>query len=480
MTGAPARARIPTILVALLLGSTTLFAQTPPVAPADDARLKQLEQKLDQLLQQAAEIRQQLDQLRGAQPAAPAPVDDLTAVDTVPNAPAPPAAATQPASAPIAAVAAPAAAEAQVINNPSTTAASKVFNPDTSVIGNFLAHAGDRNPFENVAHGTGALPDPLEAGHPTGDLRAPATLDEMEVAFEAFVDPYAKAKVFLSITPEGAEIEEGYANFFALPKDLTAKAGKFKAAFGKANTWHTHQRPWADQPLVIHNFFGDEGLNDAGVSVTKIIANPANVYLDVTGEVLAGRSGIFHGEGGSQLLYVGHLKAYRDLTENANLEAGLSYARGTTPGLYDVAGTLESIAGERNQFEGIDLTYRWKPLSRGLYRSLILRTEAIANQRPSSRDLWGFYSSADYQFGQRWYTGVRVDRSAVPPFATATNLFDNVVDRGASATLSFWPSEFSQLRAQFRRTHYGHTDRTFNELLLQLQFSIGAHGAHTF
>jgi len=102
----------------------------------------------------------------------------------------------------------------------------------------------------------------------------PMQLDEAEVAFQAFVDPYAKANVFLSITPHGIDVEEGYATFVTLPYDLTAKVGKFKANFGKDNTWHTHVRPWVDQPLVIHNFFGDEGLNDTGVSVSKTIPNP--------------------------------------------------------------------------------------------------------------------------------------------------------------------------------------------------------------
>jgi len=45
--------------------------------------------------------------------------------------------------------------------------------------------------------------------------------------------------------------------------------------------------------------------------------------------------------------------------------------------------------------------------------------------------------------------------------------------------LTYWPSEFSQIRGQLRRTSYA--DRlTANELLFQFQFSMGAHGAHPF
>ena len=52
-------------------------------------------------------------------------------------------------------------------------------------------------------------------------------------------------------------------------------------------------------------------------------------------------------------------------------------------------------------------------------------------------------------------------------------------DNGQSFLLTYMPSEFSQLRGQYRRTAYGHGP-TANEFLMQLQFAIGAHGAHPF
>ncbi len=55
----------------------------------------------------------------------------------------------------------------------------------------------------------------------------------------------------------------------------------------------------------------------------------------------------------------------------------------------------------------------------------------------------------------------------------------SLVDKGGSAVLTYWPSEFSQIRGQYRHTSYGEGIKA-NEFLFQLQFSIGAHGAHTF
>ena len=51
--------------------------------------------------------------------------------------------------------------------------------------------------------------------------------------------------------------------------------------------------------------------------------------------------------------------------------------------------------------------------------------------------------------------------------------------RGGSFYVTFWPSEFNQVRGQYRRTKYG-DGVTANEFLFQLNFSIGAHGAHVF
>jgi len=84
----------------------------------------------------------------------------------------------------------------------------------------------------------------------------------------------------------------------------------------------------------------------------------------------------------------------------------------------------------------------------------------------------GFYVSGDYQFARRWFAGVRFDGS---------DRADNAQlrDTGGSVILTYWPSEFSQVRGQYRRTNYA-IGPAANEFLFQFQFSIGAHGAHPF
>lgn len=47
------------------------------------------------------------------------------------------------------------------------------------------------------------------------------------------------------------------------------------------------------------------------------------------------------------------------------------------------------------------------------------------------------------------------------------------------SAVTFWPSEFTLLRTQYRRVRLG-AEPTANELFLQTLFTIGAHGAHPF
>jgi hypothetical protein len=442
---------------AIFLATVPLFGQQ-----TQDERVKQLEQRVDELMRQTTALRQEIDQLKAGRPAAavptpqPAAEEDLTKIGVVaPAAGAPAQPATAPGEQPQSAM-----TDVQTINNVSNPGAAKALNPDISAIGNFIGKVGASNPFEFG---------------PGDSMRSPMKLDEAEVAFQAYVDPYAKANFFLSATPEGLEVEEGYVQFVTLPYDLTARAGKFKAMFGKANTWHTHVRPWVDQPLVIHNFFTDEQLADDGIEISKVFPTKF-AFVEGTAEVFSGDNSVFHRQKQSDLFYNGHLKFFKDITENSNIELGGSYARGTLP-------DSSLRPGATSQFGGIDVTYRWKPLIRSTYNSMIARFEGMVNDRADrTKNLTGFYASFDYQLAPRWFTGVRLDRSdranPLDDSTIATSL-SRFADRGVSAALTFWPSEFSQLRGQLRHISYGEA-KAVNELLLQLQFSIGAHGAHAF
>ena len=118
---------------------------------------------------------------------------------------------------------------------PTPARASNVFNPDISVNGNFIAAAG-KNPFATLS---------------------PMQLSEVEAAFQAVVDTYARADFFLAAGPEGLEVEEGYITFTSLPASLQLKVGQDAGAVrqdehashaltanGRSITRHRQSRGW--------------------------------------------------------------------------------------------------------------------------------------------------------------------------------------------------------------------------------------------
>jgi hypothetical protein len=168
--------------------------------------------------------------------------------------------------------------------------------------------------------------------------------------------------------------------------------------------------------------------------------------------------------------YVGHLRGYQDLSESTNIDLGFSASRG-----FNASGVGVGNDDFTTKLFGVDATLRWKPLQRAIYHSFVGRSEVIWSQRDQpngTQNGMGWYLSGDYQFARRWFAGVRFDGSDRAENAA-------LHDSGGSLVLTYWPSEFSQVRGQFRRTNYA-IGPAANELLFQFQFSIGAHGAHPF
>ena len=417
----PGSAYLAIVVAGLLLWPLPAAAQSQPDA-------KTLQDQIDQLKKEFGEriaaLEAKLAEAQASAPTAPPPTPVAPApVDT-------------------------SASQAAVAN-------AKVFNPDMSVIGNFVAVAG-KNP---------------NSDQPTFDL------SEVEAAFQAVVDPYARADFFLSASSEGLEVEEGFVTLNTLPAGLLMKVGKMRAEFGKVNRMHTHTLPWADRPLVSQNLVGgEEGISMPGISLSKLIQNSA-LFLEATGEAYYGFSDVFSSdpERKSKLTYVGRLRGYRDITEGTNIDVGGSYAFG--PSSY----TLDAMPdqpqnGASTELIGFDATFRYRPLRRAIYRRFQARTEMVWS-RPrdnafSSERAFGLYGSGEYQFARRWFAGARYDRSAQP-------LDPNSIDTGGSFYLTFWPSEFNQIRGQYRRTNYGDGVKA-NEFLFQMNFAIGAHAAHVF
>jgi len=421
-------------------------AQTPSAAPGTQPDTAALLQKMRDLEDRVIELEGQVRLLKSqaTPPAVPASQPAATSESGMQAA-----AATQQPSAPAAppptsAIAAPPSGPEPTLGGAGASAA-KALNPDISMIGDFIGAAGH---------------DPI---YPIPSLQ----MHESELGVQAIIDPYARGDFFLTFGEQGVGLEEGYITLTALPGSFVARVGKMRSAFGKVNTMHNHVLPWVDRPLVTNSLVGGEdGVDDAGFSIQRILPAPKGIFLEATGQLFRGDSGdVFKASTKSDVSTVAHLRGYKDLTESTNLDLGLSYARG------------HNDAGDNflTQLYGVDATLRWKPLRRAIYHSFIGRGEFIWSQRqqlPFEQRSFGFYTSGDYQLGRRWFLGGRYDHSQRSRFPIAT-------DQGGSVVLTYWPSEFSQVRGQYRFVRYaGNIDS--HELLMQFMFSLGAHGAHPF
>lgn len=332
--------------------------------------------------------------------------------------------------------------------------AAKILNPDISMIGDFIGAAGRANVPSGFA-ASGLSPTPSLQMH------------ESELGLQAIIDPYARGDFFLTFGESGVDLEEGYITFTALPGGFIAKGGKFRGDFGKVNTLHNHVLPWIDRPLVTDRLVGGEdGIDDAGLSVTRILPAPKGIFLEGTAQVFRGDAGdVFTSSKRGDASVLGHLRGYRDITDQTNIDLGVSYSRGHN----DLGSAFLT------DLYGIDATLRWTPLRRTIYHNFVGRAEFVFSHRdelPFAQRAFGFFTSGDYRLNRRWTVGGRFDRSGR---ARAASLIDD----GFSGVLTYWPSEFSQVRGQYRFTRFAE-GLDGNELLFQLIFVLGAHGAHPF
>src|ERR1700730_13669167 len=344
------------VLSALLLFSSMAHAQDATsvaikrhVSPAktEDARMKALEAQVRSLAGEVALLRSEVKELRETKSPEPSSGPQVLLASAHPE---PGMLPSSPAPAP------PQVAQTQTFGGASGNA--KLLNPDISLIGDFIGTAG----HNNVSPGRS-----LE-------------MHESEVGVQAIIDPYARADAFISFGETGVNVEEAYVTFTSLPAGLLLKVGKMRADFGKVNAIHNHALPFIDRPLVTNNLVGGEdGIDDAGLSLSRFLPAPKNWFLEGTAQVFRGDSGdVFQAARRQDVSVVGHLRGYRDLSESTNLDLGVSYARG-----HNNAG-IDRIFNPDNfltNLHSADATLRWKPLRRAIYHSFLFRSEFFWSAR---------------------------------------------------------------------------------------------------
>ncbi|MGH7677347.1 MAG: hypothetical protein ACRENU_02695 [Gemmatimonadaceae bacterium] len=348
------------------------------------------------------------------------------------------------------------------------------------------------------------LPDISAVGDLVGDFSPKGSTQEdasrfgvreVELAFQAAVDPYFRGDVFLGFNDvEGVHIEQAFLTTTALA-GLEARLGRFLMPVSKINTTHRHDLHTVEYPWVHQIFFGPEGLKGTGGYASRIFA-PFGFYQELIATVVD-RIGeqpedLVADEPPNEKLEGMGVSArwrnYWDLSEASNLEVSASGITGRIeqPSAAPLAGGANAFNARQTVY-GADLTYRWRPLEQGLYKSFIAQVEFLGqvNEQIDNplfagpvRDASGAYAFARWQLTRRLYVSGRYDWVEDPFISDATL-------NAASGYLELFPSEFSKFMLGYERLMPGAPSGTprpeaTNRILLQASFALGPHKPHPF
>lgn len=297
-----------------------------------------------------------------------------------------------------------------------------------------------------------------------------AYLNETEISFQSVVDPYIRADFFVSFGRDpgthkyGASIEEGYLTTLSLPAKLQLKAGKFREAVGKINPTHPHALPFIDLPNAFVNYFGEEGLNDEGASLSWL--TPAKFYQELTFQATsgAGESPTFFRGNNNRFIYLSHLKNFFTLSDNATLEIGLT----------GITGPNDS--SHNTNIAAADITYKWKPVQMNTYKSVVWQNEIFySNAKYTAHKTthsFGLYSFIEDQIAKRWFLTGRYDYAQKP-------YNKNIVEQAFSLSAGWLATEFQKIEFEGKFTKIN-VQPDYNQFWIRWIFVIGAHGAHQY
>jgi hypothetical protein len=346
-------------------------------------------------------------------------------------------------------------------------------NPDISFLADVAAAwFSSDEPLQSGAH------DPQEKGF---------TLQQLEMAISNPVDPYFRFDAFVVFSEFGVEIEEVYATTVQLPGNLQVRAGQFLTRFGRINPTHPHSWDMVDQPFVIGRVFGGEGNRGVGVEASYLA--PLDWYVELVGSVTdaggdeSARS--FFGGGESEVETVfdfqstAAVKQFFELGEDLSLLWGLSAATGP------------NSTGHRNRTDvfGTDLYLKYRPITYGSYTIISLQSEWLVRRRQVPDDLLtdtNGYVQGFWRFDRRWGASARYEYGS-PAYDQDGDRASDYLDpdwtdhrHRMALAATFWPTEFSRIRVQGGADVPTWLDDPIWSAMLNFEFTVGPHGAHTF
>jgi len=347
---------------------------------------------------------------------------------------------------------------------PATRAGAQTLsNPDLSLIGDFRAVGRSE-----------------ETADSTGEKQLGFEFEELEIAFNAYLNPYMRADVFLGIHGTGpdVDVEEAVMTVLrGLPASMQLSAGQYLLDFGKLNTQHPHQWGWMDRPLMHRTMLGDEGLKALGMRANTLIPI-GETALGLSASAFSGSAfeGHEHGaeeqeEAAPEIMGSGRISLFRQFTDAWSAELGLSY----------LAGNYDSVEPLSVNMSAVDWKLRWRP---DAYRAFAWVLELMQSDREvepdslatsiPSVDAWGAFTSAELQWRKRWSAGAFFDwtQDATVPDAETT---------AVGGFFDFLPvEETARIGLVYRHENSDLYAFDNDTITLQFLWGMGPHKVHTF
>lgn len=433
-----------------------------------------------------AALRQEVDAIRAAYEARLQSLEQRLKAAEAKASTAPQAVAAPPAATPIPqAAAAPAGGGANA------------FNPAMSLILSGLYTRTTQDPAKYGITGF-QLPASAEVGPGTRGL----SLAESELGFAASIDPWLRGAANIALHPDDSvSVEEAYVQTTSLGNGLALKAGRFFSGVGYLNAQHAHTWDFVDNPLAYQAMLGTQ-YGDDGVQLTWLA--PTDQFIEIGLELGRGRSfpgGDNSRNGAGMVALTAHTGG--DIGDSHSWRAGLSMLNAKADdqellGLNAGGNSVTNAFSGRTRVWVADAIWKWAPNGNATRTSIKLQGEYLRSTRTGSLvyDVGnsdsagayravqsGWYVQGVYQFMPRWRVGLRTERldAGSPDYGLNAGLLaaSNYSPRKNSLMVDFNPSEFSRVRVQIARDNarQGGSD---NQLFLQYQMSLGAHGAHSY
>ncbi len=296
-------------------------------------------------------------------------------------------------------------------------------------------------------------------------------LREVELGFEAPLDPFTRGKSFISVSKDAISIEEAYMEWLNLPLNMNLKVGIFYSEFGPINRYHDHALPQFDRPGALVNLFSNKGLGGTGLATSFML--PRIIFADASTLDLTVVKGTDTEDnfsfGDKGLLYISQFRNFYDITQNSYFEIRLSNVTGKNPAPGDNLSSVGSLG----------LSYKWVPAGREKYRTFDWKTEFLYSYRKeNSGDIrsLGFYSSFQNKLSARFVAGGRIGYSQLP-------YDNNQYEWDFTLNLDFWQSEFVFTRIQYQYNHrnilnfepYPQPIPSGHSVVLQVCWAMGPH-----